>query len=277
MRKRKLFCEISPFTYKISAKKEILKRNLVDKLSNTNFADTKSDVLLPIVIKKHKSLIRRKLNNVDMQLQNNKAVNLSLAIPHITNILIKPNEVFSFWKLVGSVSRKKGYLDGVTISNGASKPGTGGGLCQFTNLIHWMILHTDLEIVEHHHHNSLDLFPDYKRQIPFGTGTSISYNRLDYRFKNTTDKTYQIIIYIDNEYLCGEIRSNKAMDIKVHIIEDEAYFYQKGLDIYRHNKIYRLVKRKYTQEVLDYTMILENHSKVMYDTSLIDKNKIISL
>ena len=46
----------------------------------------------------------------------------------------------------------------------------------------------EITAIEHHHHDALDLFPDYNRQIPFGTGTSIAYNYLDYRFKNTTNK-----------------------------------------------------------------------------------------
>ncbi|MDU6359766.1 MAG: VanW family protein [Clostridiales bacterium] len=61
--------------------------------------------------------------------------------------------------------------------------------------MHWMILHSPLTITEHHHDN-LDLFPDYGSQIPFGTGTSIHYNYLDYRFTNTTDNTFQLMIEV---------------------------------------------------------------------------------
>ncbi|MCV4732570.1 VanW family protein, partial [Escherichia coli] len=84
--------------------------------------------------------------------------------------------------------------EGLTIAGNEASKGIGGGLCQFTNLIHWMALHTELDIVEHHHHDRLDLFPDYGRQIPFGTGTSIMYNYLDYRLKNNTSITYQIVV-----------------------------------------------------------------------------------
>lgn len=53
-------------------------------------------------------------------------------------------------------------------------------MCQFTNLIHWLILHSPLDIIEHHHHNRFDLFPDHNKKIPFGTGTSIMYNYIEY-------------------------------------------------------------------------------------------------
>ena len=171
--KRKLFCEISPLTYRISTKKEILMRKIRDLPLRGKFARVKQEELLPVRIKKHASLIRRRLGNVDMQLQENKAVNLSLAAPCIDRVLIRPGEIFSFWTLVGDPSARRGFRDGLVIAGGKTGSGVGGGMCQFTNLIHWMVLHSDLDIIEHHHHDGMDLFPDYGRQIPFGTGTSI--------------------------------------------------------------------------------------------------------
>ena len=67
--KRKLFCEISPLTYRISTKKEILMRKIRDLPLRGKFARVKQEELLPVRIKKHASLIRRWLGNVDMQLQ----------------------------------------------------------------------------------------------------------------------------------------------------------------------------------------------------------------
>ena len=271
---RKLFCEINPVTYKIASEKEIMKRRFKNILSNEKIATEKSDELLPIVVKKHKSLIRRKLNNVDIILQENKAKSLSIATPLVNKVIIKPGETFSFWKLVGRCTKKKGYLEGVTISTGKATKGIGGGMCQFTNLLHWMVLHTDLDITEHHHHNGLDLFPDFNRQIPFGTGTSIFYNNLDYRFKNNTNKKYQIIVYTTDEYLCGEIRTEKELGIKIHIKEEESYFYEEKGIMYRHNKIFRKTIDKKTGNTVENKLLLENKSKVMYDKELIDKNKI---
>ena len=122
-----------------------------------------------------------------MELQNNKAINLQLAAPKVSGIIINPGETFSFWKLVGNPSKRRGYQMGLTIVNGNTSKGIGGGMCQFTNLIHWMTLHTELDIIEHHHHDEYDLFPDFGRKVPFGTGTSIYYNYLDYRIQNNTN------------------------------------------------------------------------------------------
>jgi len=266
MGQRKLFCEISPLTYKISRHKEIFLRKYRDWRSEEKFAKEKSQEILPVVIYKHNSLIRRRLGNVDLQLQENKAVNLALATKKVDKILIKPGETFSFWRLVGSASAKRGYKEGVTITNGKPSQGVGGGMCQFTNLIHWMVLHTPLEIVEHHHHDNLDLFPDFNRQVPFGTGTSISYNYLDYRFKNTTQHTFQLIVYVTDTHLCGELRCDGTLDTKYHIYVEDERFIREGDEVFREGKIYRTQIDKKTGNVLSRDLIRTNHAKVLYDT-----------
>ena len=63
--------------------KEILKRHIQDMLHKTQFAKERTEDLLPIIVYRHNSLIRRRLGNVNMQLQENKATNLALAVKHI--------------------------------------------------------------------------------------------------------------------------------------------------------------------------------------------------
>lgn len=274
---RKLFCEISPLTYKISVLKGRFQRHTVDFLSMQKFAKTKTEEILPFTINKHNSLIRRRLGNVDMQLQENKAVNLALASPKINKILIHPNEVFSFWKLVGDTSRQNGYQEGLTLSRGQATKGFGGGMCQMTNLIHWMILHSSMKIIEHHHHDGYDLFPDFNRQIPFGTGTSIVYNYLDYRFKNTTKYTYQLIIYTTDKYLCGELRCSDLQEGKVHIVVEDEYFSKENEVVYRNGKIFRDVVDRSTGKTVEHQLIRTNHAEVKYDSSSLEIKESISL
>ena len=153
MKKRKLFCEISPFTYRLSMEKEILKRHVRDIVAHTRFASEQSDELLPVLVYQHNSLIRRRLGNVDMTLQENKATNLSLAVVPLNGLIIRPHQTFSIWQRIGRTSARKGYRKGLTIANGKVSSDIGGGLCQLSNLIHWMVLHSDLTISEHHHHD----------------------------------------------------------------------------------------------------------------------------
>lgn len=264
--KRKLFCELSPLTYAISEKKCVLLRMAKNLFTAHSFAKTKSEEKLGCLIYKHNSLIRRQLGNVDMELQENKAVNLSLAAPKINMLLIRPGETFSFWYLVGSLSAKKGYKEGLTIFSDHPSSGIGGGMCQMTNLIHWMVLHSDLKITEHHHHDQIDLFPDYHRTIPFGTGTSIMYNYLDYRFKNTTDLTYQLVIYTTDKYLCGELRANKRQRYKYHITAENVHFSREEGTVYRNGEVYREKIDCKTGDHIEKELIRKNHARVCYDT-----------
>ena len=86
-------------------------RHIHDFFSSQRIAHEKNPVPLPVLIYRHNSLIRRKLGNTAMNLQENKAVNLAIAAPHINGILIKPGETFSFWKLVGPDDRQHGYKE----------------------------------------------------------------------------------------------------------------------------------------------------------------------
>ncbi len=98
---RKLFCEISPLCYKISHNKEILKRNIKDLFSNEKIAKGKDEKPFPYIIKSHTSIMLRKLNDVDMELQRNKVTNIKLACKKINGIVIQPNETFSYWTKLG--------------------------------------------------------------------------------------------------------------------------------------------------------------------------------
>lgn len=267
IKQRKLFCQISPTTYKISVMKCRMIRHLKNILSGEKFAQKREEQLLPVAIYDHRSLIRRTLGNVNMEFQENKAVNLSLAAPKLSHIMIYPGETFSFWKLVGKCDEKKGYKEGLMIASGAPTSGIGGGMCQMTNLIHWLVLHTPLTITEHHHHEQVDLFPDFGRQVPFGTGTSIQYNYVDYRFKNNTDAVYQLIIETTPEYLCGEIRSDKQQNIGYHIEAKNEYFSREGKEIYRNGEVYRRQIDKNTGKEITRELLKTNHARVLYDTA----------
>jgi vancomycin resistance protein VanW len=269
---RKLFCEISPTTYEISVFKNILVRDVKNIFSSQEFATNKMDALLPVLIYRNKSLMRRVLGNVDPLLQENKVQNLGLSAPKVTNVLIRPGQIFSFWKLAGRCGKKEGYRKGLVISSGKVSEGIGGGMCQFTNLIHFIVLHSPMDIVEHHHHDGMDLFPDFGRQIPFGTGTSIMYNYLDYRFKNSTDTTFQLITYVTDKYLCGELRANKPLDVRYHIRTENEYFSREGDTVYRNGLVFREQIDEKTGNLLLKELIKKNHAMVMYD---IDDKKIV--
>ena len=270
---RKLFCEINPVCYKISLEKEKMLKKMKDIFSGQHIARTISKDELPNLIKGHTSILIRKLNGVDLRLQENKVTNIMLACEKINGIIIHPGETFSFWGLVGNPSKKRGYKEGLVISKNGMTKGYGGGLCQMGNMIHWLVLNSPLEVVELHHHSDA-LFPDERRRVPFGTGTSICYSHIDYRFKNTSNQDVQILVWCEDGELCGELRSQEPFKYRYKIVEENHHYRKEGSDYFRISQIYRLVIDRETNKEVKKELILDNHSKVMYDHKLIPKEEI---
>ena len=174
---------------------------------------------------------------------------------------------------MGPSREKEGYKEGLVVTRNGLSSGIGGGICQMANMIHWLILNSPLEVTELHHHSDA-LFPDERRRVPFGTGTSVCYNRLDYRFRNTTDQDVQILVWIENGELCGELRSEKAFHSRYKLVEENNHFRKEGDKYFRISQVYRVVIDKETNDELRKEMILDNHSVVLYDYSLIPKEEI---
>lgn len=270
---RKLFCEINPTCYRISAEKEILKRKCKDLFVPYRFAKGHLKGRLPVIIKSHSSVLVRRLAGVDIALQENKVTNIELACAKIDGIVVHPGEVFSFWRTVGRPTARKGYLEGLNIRHGKLDKGIGGGLCQMANMIHWLVLNSSLSVTEIHHHSD-SLFPDDRRRVPFGTGTSVCYNNLDYRFRNNLDCDVQIAVWCENGDLCGELRSTKELPYRYRLVEEDSHFHKEGDKYYRISKVYRIVIEKESGREIRKELILDNHSEVVYDYSLIPQEEI---
>jgi vancomycin resistance protein VanW len=270
---RKLFCEISPTTYRISVRKEIILRYLRDFFRREKIAKTHSREELPNIVKSHSSILLRKLAGVDMKLQENKVTNIRLACERINGIVIRPGETFSFWRTVGPAGKKQGYREGLVISSGRLLSGYGGGLCQMANMVHWLVLNSPLTVTELHHHTDA-IFPDDRRRVPFGTGTSVFYNYIDYRFKNNTDQNVQLLVWVADGALNGELRSDHPFPCRYRLVEENSHFRKEGDRYFRISQVYRIVIDRKSGRQLRRELILNNHSEVLYDASLIPKEQI---
>ncbi|MDR3273362.1 MAG: VanW family protein [Flavobacteriaceae bacterium] len=206
-----------------------------------------------------------------MILQYNKVFNLKLAIKNINGVIIKPGEVFSIWKMVGRPTKSKGYQEGLVLHNGQILKGIGGGLCQLGNLLYWMFLHSPLTIKERWRHG-YDVFPDINRTIPFACGATLSYNYVDLQVKNDTDKSFKIALWLDDEYLNGELFSSGKLDNDYEIFETDHCIKQQWWGGYtRHNKIWKKIINKDTKKE-KIELSSENHAIMMYNPLI--ENKI---
>lgn len=245
----------------------ILKRKLKWYLGNTNYSAVNTHSVFDFSIITHQSVLLRPLKDVDMQLQHNKVVNLAIAIKHLDKVEIKPGETFSIWKLVGRPNKRKGYIEGMTLHNGRVLRDVGGGLCQLGNLIYWMALHSPLTIKERWRHG-FDVFPDINRTIPFACGATLSYNYVDLQLENNTDFTFQLSLWLDDSFLKGEIKANKALKTSYEIYETDHSFQQQWWGGYtRHNRIWKKITNLITHEVTE-ELVAENNAIMMYSPLL---------
>ena len=238
-------------------------RRWSDWRTGVRFAAEQGSSPLPVRLIHHRSLLLRRLGDTDPQLQHNKVVNLRLAVPSLHGLLVRPGETLSIWRRVGRPSTERGYLDGVQLSQGRVTVGVGGGLCQLANLIHWMALHSPLELVERHHH-SFDPFPDAGRVLPFGSGASLFYNYVDLRFRNPTAQTLQLLVWLDETHLCGELRAEELPPMAYHVRESDHHFERCGDQTYRCNRLWQQKLDRRSGELVDERLLYANRALVMY-------------
>ncbi|MEI6428477.1 MAG: VanW family protein [Pseudanabaena sp. ELA607] len=253
----------------------ILKRRFEWSFSNTKFATQIVSEPLPAHIFRHQSILMRQLKDVDMWLQHNKVTNLGLAIAKIHNLVIQPGEIFSFWYLVRNPTKNRGFKLGMILDHGRVGTGYGGGLCQLANLIYWMTLHSPLSIKERWRH-SYDVFPDVNRTLPFGSGATVSYNYIDLQIENKTPHNYQLCLWLTDEHLCGEIRSDTENSYKYEIVEQNHQITGPISGRYmRQNQLIRQLRDQHTNQLLKEEFVTENHALMMYAPLLsAEKEKI---
>jgi vancomycin resistance protein VanW len=240
-------------------------------LDNKAYSRHKAATMLPHVIYRHQSPLLRKLSNVDMWMQHNKITNLRLAVQQMNGLLIQPGETFSYWRTIGRTSRRKGYVDGMVLFHGQVRAGVGGGLCQLSNLIYWMTLHSPLTVTERYRH-SYDVFPDSGRSQPFGSGATCYYNYLDLQITNTTSQVYQLHVRLSDTHLIGEWRCSSPAVYSYQVYEKEHWITQELWGGYvRHNTIWRKAFTLEGEELAD-EFITENHAIMMYEPMLAEKS-----
>ncbi|MCT4778300.1 MULTISPECIES: VanW family protein [Exiguobacterium] len=244
-----------------------LKRQAQWMTDGKRYTAQRNTIPLPYLIHEHRTPLYRRLRDVDLEMQQNKVINLNIAIKQLNGIIVSPNEVLSYWKTIGRPTKRKGYVDGMILHYGKVTTGTGGGLCQLSNLIYWITLHSPLTVTERYRH-SYDVFPDSRRDQPFGSGATCSYNYLDLQITNRTAQTFQLLLYIEGDYLVGQWRSNTPPTVKYKIYEENHHFTNEWWGgTVRHNQIFRSVLSQDGTFIRN-EFITENHALTMYDPFL---------
>ncbi len=224
--------------------------------------------IYPYSIFTHRTPLYRKLANVDKVYQDNKVTNLKIAAPKINGVVIRPGETFSYWYLIGSCTKRKGYVPGMELFSGSFRFRIGGGLCQLSNLLYWIFIHSELTITRRYRH-SYDVFPDAARTQPFGSGATCYYPFMDLEVVNNTNRTYQIVVTLDNEHLVGELRADAPEDFLYDIEERNHRFISQPWGKYtRHNELYKIMIDKKNHARVGEKFLVKNDAICMYDPFL---------
>ncbi len=145
----------------------------------------------------------------DMVYQENKNFNLRLACAKLDGLVIEPGETFSFWNRVRHADRQTPYKDALAEVNGRLVTQYGGGLCQISNLLCWLFLHTPLTITERHGHAKKD-FPEPPSDAPMGVDATVAEGWLDFRVRNETDLRVQLSLTLDERTIIGRVLADRS-------------------------------------------------------------------
>jgi vancomycin resistance protein YoaR len=122
--------------------------------------------------------------------------NAQLALKKISGYVLKPGEVFSFNKVVGSRVRDKGYVRAPVSYSGQLVVTWGGGVCQTSTTLYNVALLAGMEILERHPHHHA---PHY---VPPGRDAAVAFEGVDLKFRNPYDFPVVIQGEVEEKHLC---------------------------------------------------------------------------
>jgi vancomycin resistance protein YoaR len=128
--------------------------------------------------------------------KEDRSANIKMAAKALDQILVMPQEIFSFNKVVGPRTTEAGYKESLVIENNQFTPGIGGGVCPVSTTLYNAILLANLPVLERHPH-SLPI-----TYVPPGLDATVAYNWADLTFINDRQKP----VMLHTEYLSGKIK-----------------------------------------------------------------------
>mgnify|MGYP002552520845 FL=1 len=213
----------------------------------------------PCELAADRSLLINERTGADIRYQYNKAHNLRLASAAVNHVVIRPGETFSLWWLVRHADRCERFLDGLCVRDGRLTAVYGGGLCQLSNTLFWLFLHTPLIIVERHMHKIKE-FPNPSENDPCGVDATILEGWLDLRARNDTGEPLQIELAQDDAWYYGRIPPKKRYDV----VNRNLRYFQKDGKTYESVEVIRRALDAKTGAVLAEEALYTNVCEIGY-------------
>lgn len=220
------------------------------------------DKLLECEIFSTRSLMVIQDSGFPVEYQYNKVHNLKLAARKIHGLLIQPGETFSFCLAIKDADKDQLYRDGLSLVNGQIQGEYGGGLCQFSNVLYWVFLHTELTVVERHGHGT-EAIPPTEADALAGVDATIAEGWLDLKVRNDTKRIYQLAVTFDEKYIAVKILSDSNEDFIYEVYNGSVNYREENGEIIEDSTVMRrqlTLDGKTSKESLLY----ENHCVIEY-------------
>lgn len=244
---------------------------LAMRFDGNTYAKEILDDVLPNIVYETKELMVNEHSGYDIQYQYNKVHNLHLAAKTINRVLIKPDETFSLFQLMRYADKEEKYKDGLNLDNGKIVGSYGGGVCQISNMLYWLFLHTPLTIVERHAHAVESFRTTSDDVLPRGVDATINEGWLDLKVKNETDNTFQIEVVFDEQNMYGRVRSLMPVLETYEVFNREVVYERRADGIYEICDVTRKRENKQTGAVF-YEQLYLNETEIAYE---LDENTVI--
>lgn len=205
--------------------KDKLNIMLESKIKSKSFSDI--NIKAPVneseakITKNKLSVINKNVSNYTTNYgsisSSERMNNIKIATDSINGTLLMPNDIFSFNKIVGPRTLKKGYKKAPVIVGTKAQPGLGGGICQVSSTLYNCILEANLKPIEREHHS----IPSH--YVELGRDATVNYGSIDLKFKNTL----KYPIYIEGKTSNGNVNfniySNKSLNNISYKISSKVY------------------------------------------------------
>lgn len=141
----------------------------------------------------------------------NKLFNLKKAAQTIRSCQLEPQQILSFWHLVGSPTN--GFKESRAIVHGQLQATQGGGLCQLAGILYHAALLARLDILERHAH-SVDIYREEERFTPLGTDATLVYGYKDLRIRNPFPFPIRFDVCVEGSELLLNLRSAELIPLR---------------------------------------------------------------
>lgn len=198
-----------------------------------------------------------------MVYQENKVFNLKLAAAAVDGLVIEPGETFSFWSLVRDADRNEPYKNGLAEVNGTLVAEKGGGLCQLSNLLCWVLLHSPLTVTERHGHRKKE-FPEPPSDAPMGVDAAVAEGWLDLRFFNATKQRYQIGVFFTRKEIGAAVYTDDDPGIRWSVGNENVRYCRDRNGIREEADIVRTARDRDTGELVRKELMYQNCCRIGY-------------